>query len=273
MIVGLAENLDLVALIGVGRHRSHQSRFCSNCRFIRCDQFSASCAHLLNRLFEVVDAGIENPEDLTTLRPFLLSGEMIPFPDNAESILDPAGPGVWEIYTMVEELTRFNNIGLGITSRTPAVPPHCKRPAIRTLPTESAYDIFYGIGGRSGIINNPVRHWIFTRSQSHFSLRSHLTTYGIMSDWPRSGRPNRRVLRTDYNENLTTTIEPSFASRTFRKLTPSPFLTPHEPGPSARELPKVIAFFYKALTTRTSNGRFPSFLTERTSRTSSAPSP
>ena len=156
--------------------------------------------------------------------------------DNAESILDPQGTEARDIYAVVEELSRFENICLCITSRISTVPPRCHRPIIPTLSMESACNIFYDIyrdSGRSDIIKQLIQQLDF-----HTLSITLLATTAAHNTWDHSrlarewSTHRAQALRTDYNESLGATIELSLASPTFSNL-----------DPIAREVLGVVAFF------------------------------
>ena len=262
-IVDLTRHLASIALTGTGGigktsiiltvlddHRIKQ-RFGDNRSFIHCDRLAPSHTHFLRKLSEVTGAGVENPEDLSPLRRYLSSKEMMVVLDNAESILGLPETSAQEIHTIVDELSRFKNLCLVITSRiSNALPPHCEIIKIPTLSAEAGQETFYQIyrlGERSDKINDMLKdldfHPLSITLLATVSQQNRWNTKRLTTEWEKQ---RTGVLRTRNMGSLAATIELSLASPMFQEL-----------GPDAREVLGVVAFFPQGINEDNVEGLFP----------------
>ena len=230
-----------------------KQRFGDHRRLLRCDQFSASLPNFLRRLSEVIGAGIANPTDLASLRPSLSRNRMLIIIDNAESIC--GGSTTKDIDPVVEELSRFRNICLCITSRISIIPTRCKVIDVPTLSVEAARETFHSIyrrGEQSDAVDDILKQLDF-----HPLSVILLATAAKHNKWD-IGQLEKQweeqrtgVLRTRWHGSLAATIEFSLRSPMFQGL-----------GPHARDLLGVVAFFPLGIDENNLDWLFPS-ITDR----------
>ena len=262
-IVDLSTSFKTIALIGTGgigktsivltvlNDSRIKQRFCDSRSFIRCDRLTPSHTHFLRRLSEVTGAGVENPKDLSPLRRYLNSKEMIIILDNAESILGLPETSAQEIHAIVDELSQFSNICLVITSRiSNSLPAHCEIVEIPTLSMRAGHEAFYGIYKRSeqsAQINKLLKeldfHPLSITLLATVAQQNRWNAKRLTAEWEKQ---RTGVLRTRNLGSLAATVELSLASPMFEEL-----------SSDAREVLGVVAFFPQGVNEDNVNGLFP----------------
>ena len=206
---------------------------------MRCDKIHVSYDHFLDQLSRVVGAGVKDPQDLASLRPYLSSKPIFLVLDNAETILDPGANDAEAIYRVVDELRQFTNIYILITSRISTVPP-MEQKEIPSLPRNAASKIFCSIRGverTSAIVER-----LLEKLEYHALSITLLATVALQNRWDddrlarewekrRTAILANRHSKGDPANSLATTINLSLDSPMFLTL-----------GADAREVLKVVAF-------------------------------
>ena len=257
-IVGLAETLTPIGFIypgGIGKtsivltvfHPGRiKEQFGHNRRFIRCDEFPASCAHFLSQLSKVNGAGVDNPEGLVPLRPFLFSREIILVLDNAESILDPEGANSQEIHIVVEELSQFGSVCLCVTSRISTFARASKFRRCRWMldaTPSTASTSPDGLMLIDRILKQLDFHPLSITLLATVAHHNRWTTDRLSREWEGQWT---EVLRTQHDASLAMIIRLSLSSPMFQEL-----------GSGSRELLGVVALFPQGIGENNLDSLFP----------------
>ena len=216
-----------------------KERFGNHRRFIRCDEVQ-SYTDFIHRVSKVTGAGIEDAQDLSALRSFLSSTNILIILDNAETILDPQIPDALTLYSAVEELSRTKTISLVITTRISTTPPACQQLEVPALPMTSAREAFYNIWANQQ--QSPDIDTLLQQLDCHPLSITILATVAVQNRWDHSrllrewGQRGISLLQTNHYPGLSTAIEPSLSSPMFTSL-----------GSSARDILGVIAVMPQGL--------------------------
>ena len=174
--------------------------------------------------------------------------------DNAETILDPHAQDAHAIYLVIEELSRFPNLCLTITSRLSTIPPDCKRIDVPTLSKDAAQEIFYRIypeGERSKLVERLLErldfHPLSITILATVASQKLWDYHRILTEWEKQ---KVKVLQTGHrSQSLAATIEVCLDSPTFKEL-----------GPQAREVLGIVAFFPQGIDEKKLDWLFPDIL-------------